>query len=551
MNRESQTMDQKSLRLVTGKRADFAALAGDCVCFANASGGSILIGIEDEQELPPSGQRIDPALPELVRKRVAELTVNVQVVPEVVTAANGGEYIALRVARSTGVASTSDGRYFLRVGDSCRRVLGDDVLQLINDRPAVPWEAMTGLHIASGQADAHKVRDVLAALRASDRVKVGVKGMDDDELLAHYGLADAGVLTNLGVLILGTARDRARLGTAPIVQAIKFDELDQKINKWLWDDYALSPVELVDAIWNTIPDFHESYELPDGLYRQHLPAYDKRVVRELLVNALVHRPYTQRGDIFLNLHPDRFEIVNPGRLPLGVTPQNMLHANRRRNDQLARLFHDLHLMEKEGTGFDMMYEVQLSQGRSVPVVSEGADSVSVTIGRRVQKPAVIRLMTEADERFQLRPRERITLGLLAAHESLTARELAAHLELPNTEVLRGSWLGRLMALGLVQSSGKTQATRYFVQPDWLKGAGLDGRTTLKRMEPHRLRALVVEDLSRYPGSSSAEVQQRVAPELDQRTIRRALEELHATGVVRYQGERRWRRYWYEPNGQID
>ena len=71
-------------------------------------------------------------------------------------------------------------------------------------------------------------------------------------------------------------------------------------------------VELVDAIWNTIPDFHESYELPDGLYRQHLPAYDKRVVRELLVNALVHRPYTQRGDIFLNLHPDRFEIVNPG-----------------------------------------------------------------------------------------------------------------------------------------------------------------------------------------------------------------------------------------------
>ena len=551
MNRESQTMDQKSLRLVTGKRADFAALAGDCVCFANASGGSILIGIEDEQELPPSGQRIDPALPELVRKRVAELTVNVQVVPEVVTAANGGEYIALRVARSTGVASTSDGRYFLRVGDSCRRVLGDDVLQLINDRPAVPWEAMTGMHIASGQADAHKVRDVLAALRASDRVKVGVKGMDDDELLAHYGLADAGVLTNLGVLILGTVRDRARLGTAPIVQAIKFDELDQKINKWLWDDYALSPVELVDAIWNTIPDFHESYELPDGLYRQHLPAYDKRVVRELLVNALVHRPYTQRGDIFLNLHPDRFEIVNPGRLPLGVTPQNMLHANRRRNDQLARLFHDLHLMEKEGTGFDLMYEVQLSQGRSVPVVKEGADSVSVTIGRRVQKPAVIRLMTEADERFQLRPRERITLGLLAAYESLTARELAAHLELPNTEVLRGSWLGRLMALGLVQSSGKTQATRYFVQPDWLKGAGLDGRTTLKRMEPHRLRALVVEDLSRYPGSSSAEVQQRVAPELDQRTIRRALEELHATGVVRYQGERRWRRYWYEPNGQID
>ena len=60
-----------------------------------------------------------------------------------------------------------------------------------------------------------------------------------------------------------------------------------------------------------------------------------KVVRELLVNALVHRPYTQQGDIYLNLHPDRLEMVNPGRLPLGVTPRNILHASRRRNDRLA------------------------------------------------------------------------------------------------------------------------------------------------------------------------------------------------------------------------
>jgi hypothetical protein len=43
----------------------------------------------------------------------------------------------------------------------------------------------------------------------------------------------------------------------------------------------------------------EHYELPDGLYRQHVPAYDEIVVRKLLVNALVHRPYPLRGDIFL------------------------------------------------------------------------------------------------------------------------------------------------------------------------------------------------------------------------------------------------------------
>lgn len=60
----------------------------------------------------------------------------------------------------------------------------------------------------------------------------------------------------------------------------------------------------------------------------------KASVRELLVNALIHRPYTQRGDIYLNLDPDKLEVVNPGRLPLGVTPRNILHASRRRNDGL-------------------------------------------------------------------------------------------------------------------------------------------------------------------------------------------------------------------------
>jgi hypothetical protein len=60
----------------------------------------------------------------------------------------------------------------------------------------------------------------------------------------------------------------------------------------IWDDFSLSPVELIDAIWQDVADFHESYELADGLYRSKLPAYDPRVVRELLVNALVHRPYT-------------------------------------------------------------------------------------------------------------------------------------------------------------------------------------------------------------------------------------------------------------------
>jgi ATP-dependent DNA helicase RecG len=349
------------------------------------------------------------------------------------------------------------------------------------------------------------------------------------------------------VLLIGTAADRARLGSAPLVQAIKYDERGEKVNKWSWDDFRLSPVELVDALWTAIPDFRESHELPDGLYRQQVPAYDERVVRELLVNALVHRPYSQRGDLYLNLHPDRLEVVNPGRLPLGVTPRNILHQSRRRNDRMATLFHDLKLMEREGTGFDLMYDVQLSNGRPVPEPSEGPDWVKVTVRRRILKPAVIRLLADADQRYQLRRRERITLGLLAMSEGMTARQLEDALELNDTEEMR-SWLGRLPELGLVSSAGKTKGMRYFVEPGLLRERGLEGKTTLVRIEPHRLEALVLEDLKRYPGSSSADVNRRVAPELEIRAIRRALERLVKQKHARFEGERRWRRYWLD--GQL-
>ncbi|MCA9046376.1 MAG: putative DNA binding domain-containing protein, partial [Planctomycetaceae bacterium] len=366
MSLEDQHTDRKSLRKIIGKTANWNEIASDCVCFANGQGGRLLIGIEDGEALPPSGQTIKPELLDTLRKRIGELTINVQALPQIMIADNGGQFIALTIPRALGVASTCDGRYFLRVGDTCRPVVGDDVLRLANERPGFSWEAMTQLGVPRTAVDTAKLDAFVTGIRASSRVKGSVKEKTADELLTHYGLAGGATLTNLGVLLLGRALDRSRLGTAPIVQFIKYDERSQKVNKLPWDDYALSPVELVSAIWQEVPDFRESYEIAEGLYRRNVPAFDEKVVRELLVNALVHRPYTQRGDIFLNLHPDRLEVVNPGRLPLGVTPQNILHASIRRNDALARVFHDLGLMEREGSGFDMMYERQLAYGRPAP-----------------------------------------------------------------------------------------------------------------------------------------------------------------------------------------
>lgn len=540
MTLEDQHADRKSLRTITGKTADRDALAKDCVCFASGAGGRLLIGVEDGEALPPVGQTLPPELLDRLRKRIGELTVNVQALPSLQRAANGGEFIELVIDRSPNVASTCDGRYFLRVGDTCQPVLGDDVLRLANERPGRPWEAMDS-SVPRHATDADKLAHFVHDIRCSDRVKNSVKEKGADELLTYYGLALEKTLTRLGVLLLGTTADRRALGNAPLVQAIKYDEHGLKINKWVWDDCALSPVDLVDAVWREVPDFRESYEVAEGMFRRSVPAYDEKVVRELLVNALVHRPYTQQGDIYLNLHPERLEVVNPGRLPLGVTPRNMLHASRRRNEGLARVFHDLGLMEREGSGFDLIYDRLLSQGRPAPVPEEGADWVKVTIQRRIVKPEVMRLMSEADERFQLTQRERITLGVLAQSEGMTARELGAVLETEGADDL-AVWLGRLVPNGLVHTSGKTSGMRYFVAPDWLRGAQLDHKTTLSRITPHRLLALILEDLARYPDSSSVDINRRIGAEISAKTVKRSLDDLVADGRVIHEGERRWRRY---------
>ena len=539
---EGQQLDRKSLRVVQGQSTDFEELAKDCVCFANGSGGQLLIGIEDDASLPPPQQRIEARVLDRIRKRIGELTVNVTVIPEIQTAANGGQLIVLTIQRAIGVASTCDGRFYLRIGDDCKPILGDDVLRLANDRPSFPWETLTTLQISLTAVDPGKLAALCTQLRASDRVKTTVKEQSDQELLHHYNLASGDQLTNLGVLLLGLRFDRARLGTAPVIQAICYDEQGVKVNKFCWDDHALSPIELPDAIWAEIPDFRESYEFPEGMFRTQVPAYEEAVVRELLVNALVHRPYTQRGDIYLNLHPDRLEVANVGRLPFGVTPSNILHTYRRRNDGLTRIFHDLKLMEREGTGFDLMYEKLLISGRSAPTVREDIDSVHVTIPRRVLHPAVIRLIALADERHQLGQRERIVLGMLASTEGMLATELASALELAEPAALR-PWLARLLDCQIISQTGRTRATRYFVTPSLLRSVGLDRQTTLKRIEPHRLRALVEEDISRYPGATAPEIRSRVAPEIPASTLRDALQALMTSQRIRPEGERRWRRYF--------
>ena len=545
MSGERQAVEKKSLRLVSGRNSDFDEIACECVGFANARGGHLHLGIEDRDELPPPGQRIEDALVERVHQRIPQLTHNVVTAPRKVTAPNGGEYIDVGIFPTQSVASMSDGRYFLRVSDQCQPLMPEDLLRLMNDKTAFVWETQTAQQVPRTRFDEEKRRAFLEMIRASDRVSSFVKEKSDDEILAHYLFVTGDYLTNLGVLRIGARADRATLNHAPAIQFIKYDEREQKVNKLTWDDYYLNPYELIEAVWNEVSDWRESYELPDGMFRKNVPHYPEKVVRELLANALVHRPYTQRGDIFLKLYADRLEVHNPGLLPLGVTPQNILHKTVTRNPHIAQVFRDLRLMEREGSGYDTMYDVLLSSGKAIPEVIEGNDRVTVIVRKRILNTSIIDFVAKADETFHLKLKERVTLGLLAQHGSLSIAELAKYLELSETEEAH-HWLDRLPELGIVKSRGRTRGKEYFVEPDVLRKLDFKGVTSLKKIETHRLRELIVQDLKIYKAASLGEIHQRIGLEIPRRKVQHELQKLVSDDLIGQTGERRWTKYlWIE------
>lgn len=93
MTFEDRHTNRKSLRLVTDRTADWDFLALACVCFANGAGGPLLIGIEDGESEPPTGQAVANDLLDRLRKRMAEFTMNVQVLPHMRKALNVGEFL--------------------------------------------------------------------------------------------------------------------------------------------------------------------------------------------------------------------------------------------------------------------------------------------------------------------------------------------------------------------------------------------------------------------------------------------------------------------------
>ena len=178
------------------------------------------------------------------------------------------------------------------------------------------------------------------------------EGTSTEVLLGHLNLLNSGRPTNAAVLAFGKAPQQFLISSEvkcahfhgtevakpiPSYQIYKgtaFQLVDQAV------DFVLSKIALSVGTRAESTQAPVSYEIP------------KEVVTEAIVNAVAHRDYTSNASVQVMLFSDRLEVLNPGRLPYPLTPEQLrdTHPSVPNNRLLARSLYLAQYIEEMGTG---------------------------------------------------------------------------------------------------------------------------------------------------------------------------------------------------------
>lgn len=343
----------------------------------------------------------------------------------------------------------------------------------------------------------------------------------DVETLSNAELLVDGQITYAALILLGTHAALGRhLAQAELVFEYRSseasgpaaDRTEYRAGFMVWQDALRAQINLRND--------RQSYQ--DDFFRMDVPTFDEKTVREATLNAVAHRDYRLGGSIFVRQFRQRLEVVSPGGLPTGITPENILDEQNPRNRRLAEALARGGLIERSGQGMNLMFENAVRQGKHLPsFAGTAAHAVRLTLDGLVHSPAFVRFMEKLGDQ---------TLHSFTTDDFLALDAL--HREQPLTPALRARLPG-LVALGAVETVGRGKGVKHLLSRGFHAALGAKGVYTRKKgLDRNTNKALLLQHIedNKHSGSKMDELQQ-VLPALSRSQIQVLLRELRKDGAV--------------------
>lgn len=341
------------------------------VAFANADGGELIIGVEDDgaltgtEELSPQDVASVKAAP---TTHVHPDTPLESVLCREATI-SGRRLIYFRVAKGTHqIHLTSDGRCMRRNDLESKPVASEQIKfqrQEVRSRE-YDREFVDGVSVAD--LDQNLLRIV------ADQVSAGIS---IDKCLQYLGLAeyDSGSglrLRRAAVLLFATSCDRWHPRVQVRILKVKGMSLGAGASYNVANDVTVKAniIRLVDEAWDELrPHLAETRFQEDARFRTTL-IYPEVACREALVNAIAHRDYSEEGrGIEIYVFEDRIEVVNPGSLLSSISLSDITSlrgAHQSRNSFIARALREVGVMRELGEGMRRIHDLMASNELAPP-----------------------------------------------------------------------------------------------------------------------------------------------------------------------------------------
>ncbi len=405
------------------------------VAFANTSGGTLLIGIEDRTR-NVCGVK-DPLEVEIRLANLIVDRISPRIIPDIEILPWRSTHvlqvnIPLSSQRPHALLLSGDRELvFVRIGSTNRRADKNLIAELSRSVMPKGYDEEPMPDLNSEDIDFRVASELFEPIR-----KLSKKDLLSLNLMIPY---QGNIVPTVGGILL-FGGERLKHFPDAWIQVGRFAGRSRSS---IVDQRRLTS-DLVNAIAEAM-EFVKKHSLfgaeIEDLHRSDRWSIPIVAIREALVNAVVHADYSQQGaPIRVSIFQDRIEIENPGLLPFGLTIEDLRNGvSKLRNRVIGRIFHSLGLIEQWGSGIGRMTEACLKAGLQVPILEEIGVHFRVTF------------MLERVSGLSVEEKDQVILDVLAGGEGMTTSEIAKIIKLSSRATR--TRLVKLIELGLIVEIG--------------------------------------------------------------------------------------------------